>query len=89
MRQIKEDKFSEACREHLKENFKRKMNRLISDILSFIEIGYGGNDNRYRMVRSKVLTLINDELRNVSKELDEYVIVKKVFKQEMPFIGKE
>ncbi len=91
MQQVEDTNWSKACREHLKKGVNKKTNNMIARTLDAIELAYGvDNDSQiFQLVRGKVLGILNDEKRDILDEIDQYVVFKKVYTIEMPFIGKE
>ncbi len=88
MQDVKETTFARECKNHLKKNVERKMKGIMSGVLDLIEVCYPNDENRFKTIRGKILSVINDEKRDLMTEIDSYVIFKKLYHTELPF-GKE
>lgn len=78
----------EIGEKQLRHIVKSKFNNIMAKCLDFIELAYG-KDERFGIVRAKILGLINDEFRDTMKEMDGYDINFKTFTHRLPFGRKE
>lgn len=59
----------ERSKEKLKKLLDVEVNSALRSVLDFIEVAVG-NEERFKALRSKVLKVGNDALRNLKKEID-------------------
>ena len=70
-KELNGDSFAIRSKAKLKEKVKVDVTKLFHDILDLVEVSVDG-PNRFKSVRSKILRLSNDSIRNIHKELDLY-----------------
>lgn len=92
MEKVEETRFSEGSRRHLQKSVVRRFNKAMAEILNAVELAYKQDkkgDDKFWAVRKTILDVMNDEKNNLLSETEKYVIFKKVYYMEMPFVGKE
>lgn len=69
----KEDKYSKGSRQKLKAAIRHKIKRTFVEALNAIEIEFTDKETeRFKRVRSKILSVGNDQIRNMETELERY-----------------
>lgn len=71
----KTDKYSLGSREKLKAAMRHKLKKTFVGCLDAIEVELGRDDyETFKKIRSKVLSIGNDQIRNMEAELEKYNI---------------
>lgn len=71
----KMDNYSIGSRQKLKATIRHKIKRTFVEALSAIESELGpSEEERFRRIRSKILSVGNDQIRNMEVELERYNI---------------
>ena len=76
-------------REKLKKFVHQEITKLFSSVLDYAELAVGDKD-RYTSLRSKILKVSNDAIREISKELDtRYTVTYKPNAEEIIVINQK
>ena len=68
----KEDNYSKGSRNKLKAAMKHKIKKTFVESLNAVEEELGPNEKeRFKRIRSKILSVGNDQIRNMEMELEE------------------
>ena len=68
----KEDNWSVGSKEKLKASMRHKLKRTFVGCLDVIEKELGKNNELFKKMRGKILSIGNDQIRNMELELDKY-----------------
>lgn len=77
----------ERSKEKLKSLIRERITAMFSGILDFTEIAVGDNE-RYNVLRTKVLRLSNDTIRDLTRDLDEDYSVEYIPKHDVVIVKR-